>query len=227
MRLSAIAASTGALLLVGVVLTGCGGKGPTSSEARTELTTGSTPRTMAAAVIEHMDGYEPSAAAPPEGWRPSIRGIGAEVAFPIDDHSVHVIAGASPQLTEYRPDLCEQKDTQYLDGCVNLETEDGDPMRISWQRAVPEEDPGYVDVFVLRDHEVVMVAMYGTPVPADPREGGLPFDFGILRDIATDPGVGLRTSADLVEAGDAIDDDVWLDCYGEDNGTTCPSPESG
>ena len=182
---------------------------------------------MAAAVIEHMEGYEPSTAAPPEGWRPSIKGIGAEVAFPIDDDSVHVIAGASPQLKEYLPNLCEQKDTRYLDGCVNLETDDGDPMRITWQQAVPEEDPGYVDVFVLRDQEVVMVAMYGTAVTGDPREGALPFDFEILPEIATDPGVGLRTTAALVDAGDAIDDDVWLDCYGQDNGTTCASGGSG
>jgi hypothetical protein len=215
------------VLLAVAVLAGCGDDAPAASGDPVELTTESTPRTMAAAVIEHMDGYEPSKAAPPDGWRPGIKGIGAEVAFPIDDASVHVIAGASPQLKEYLPRLCEQRDARYLDGCVNQETADGEPMRITWQEAVPEEDPGYVDVVVLRDDQVVMVAMHGTEVTGDPRDGGLPFDFDILPDIATDPEVGLRTSADMVEAGDAIDDDVWLDCYGQDNGTTCPGDGSG
>ncbi len=109
-----------------------------------------------------------------------------------------------------------------LDGCVEENTDAGDRLVITWTELEPEEDPGSVDLAVIGSDQVVGVSMSGATVKGDPREeGSLSFDFQNLVDIAEDPGVGLTTTPDLIAAGDDISDDVWLDCYGQGNGTTC------
>lgn len=168
-------------------------------------------------------GVDPSAAAPlfPRDGVPADS-LGVEVALPIDGASVHVQTVVTPRTQVWDRLGCGSPENSSADGCEALETGDGAPMRLTWQDQEPEEDPGFVQVWVLRDDWMTSVFMDGALVHGDPREGGLTFDYADMEAIATDPATGLITTQEQVDDGAEISGDVWLDWYGQGNGYPPP-----
>ena len=188
-----------------------------------------TERALAAAVETHL-GREAVAAAPlfsGDGLPPGA--VGVELAFdrPVGDHAhVRVVVsapGADPDAQQLRSCRgmpatwdCEQ-DVVGATSYVLLR-----------EAGYPEEDPGLVGAVGRRDGVVVLATAHGPFVPAVGDEGEAD-DVAqtqeladLLRAVVTDPAVGLRTSEHYEEAGAAIEDDRWLDWYGQGNGASEP-----
>lgn len=115
-----------------------------------------THRALAAATFDAFPDETPVAAAPlaPRDGVPADS-LGVEVAFDAErGDNVHVTVVVSPRVQMYDRSDCES-DEPTDGGCVETETDDGDPLRLSWQELAFESDPGYVSVLVRRDDEVV------------------------------------------------------------------------
>lgn len=212
------------LLLLGAAA--CGedqpvGDGPTA--------VATTERALAAAVETHL-GREAVAAAPlfaGDGLPPGA--VGVELAFdrPVGDHThVRVVVsppGADPDAKQLR--TCRGQPTtweceQDVDGATSYV--------LLREAGSPEEDPGVIAAVGRRDDVWVVVTAYGPLVPYADGEGDAD-DVeqseelaDLARALVTDPAVGLRTSAAYAEAGREIDDDRWLDYYGQGNGAQEP-----
>lgn len=115
----------------------------------------------------------------------------------------------SPRAPEY---VCDGDEMQDSAGCEETTTGDAAELPLAWGAFAPEEDPGYISTDVRRDDLVVSVFYDGEEIPEDLRDSGLAGLADDLVALATDPAVGVKTTAAYAEAGTAIDD-VMLDWY--------------
>lgn len=224
-----------AVLLGPAVLLGaasCTDDDPSSAPGGDPTAVVATERALAAAVETHLR-REAVVAAPlfvgdglPEG------AIGVELAFdrPVGDHA-HVRVVVSPPGVDRDAERLEScRATQPNWGCEEDVVEATSYVLVS-QAGHPEEDPGLVMAVGRRDDVVVRATAYGPLVPdADGAGEGVEADdvqqsgelADLLRAVVTDPAVGLRTSEHYEEAGAAVDDERWLDWYGQGNGASEP-----
>ena len=93
-----------------------------------------------------------------------------------------------------------------VEPCADLPSAGGASVRLAWERAVPEEDPGYVLVRVDRPHEVAYVLYAGPAIKGDPRKQELPVSVDQLVALATDPWLRLRTAPEAITAGTELED---------------------
>ena len=88
-----------------------------------------------------------------------------------------------------------------LDGCAEL---DGGNV-LFWEEQQPEEDPGVVYLVARREGDVaVLTFLSGPSVTGDPRELDLAIGVDELADLVADPRIDLRTTADVVRAGESL-----------------------
>ena len=96
-----------------------------------------------------------------------------------------------------------------------------------YEAGYPEEDPGVVLAWSIREDVVVWAYAHGPFVVPDDAGGprAEAEELGqTLVAVVTDPGVGWRTSGEYVEGGQEIcEGDDWRRWFGEGNGT--PEPE--
>lgn len=213
------------LLLLGAAA--CGedqpvGDGPTA--------VATTERALAAAVETHL-GRPAHAAAPlftGDGLPEGALGVELTVDRPVGDRThVRVLVvppeAATRDVTQLRS--CRGEPRTWT--CEQDEA--GDTSYVLLREAgSPEEDPGVIAAVGRRDDVWVVVTAYGPLVPYADGEGDAD-DVeqseelaDLARALVTDPAVGLRTSAAYAEAGREIDDDRWLDYYGQGNGAQEP-----
>lgn len=183
---------------------------------------GATPQALAAAVLAHHEA-EPVAVAPvfgDERLRPDD--LAVELAFdrPEGDNS-HVRVVLSDRLPYGRDeDPCAGPWV-----CLDV-SEDGVDGTLLYEAGYPEEDPGVVVAWSVREEGVVWAYAYG-PFVAPDDEGGpgaAAEELGeTLAAVVTDPAVGRRTSEEYAEAGQEIcEGDDWLRWYGDGNGSPRP-----
>lgn len=91
--------------------------------------------------------------------------------------------------------------TSHRDSCVDL---DGGGTMV-WSLFDPGEDPGHVQVTVVRGETTVQVALYGALLTEDPRTAELPVDLDDLVDAAQDPRLDSTTSPEVVDAAEQLD----------------------
>ena len=206
-----------ALLLA--TTTGCSGAG--SGEAAEGGR--ATPQALAAAVLAHH-GEDPVAVAPVFGDERLRRGdLAVELAFdrPEGDND-HVRVVLSDRLPYGRDDE---------DPCAGpwqclAVGRDGVEGTLLYEAGYPEEDPGVVVAWSVREDGVVWAYAYG-PFVAPDDEGGPGAEAEALGEtlaaVVTDPGVGRTTSGEYLEAGREIcDGGAWLRWYGDGNGAPQP-----
>ncbi|SFH75121.1 hypothetical protein [Nocardioides psychrotolerans] len=85
---------------------------------------------------------------------------------------------------------------------------------------MPEEDPGYVSVGLVRDDEVVVAGYSGPDIEGDPREADLPIPVSALEELVQDPRVSVTSDQEVVDAGEEVED--WEG--GEAPYTSDPTP---
>lgn len=85
--------------------------------------------------------------------------------------------------------------------CVDL----GGGAHLRWDERVPEEDPGAVLVVLQRPAEDVLVLSSGPDITGDPRDLDLEVSVDDLEAIARDDRLHLRTTQDVVTAGDDLE----------------------
>ena len=224
-----LAVLPGAVVLLGAA--SCADDDPSSAPGGDPTAVVATERALAAAVETHL-GREAVAAAPLFRGDGLPRGAaGVELSFdrPVGDHThVRVVVstpGADPDAKQLRscrgmPTMweCEQ-DVVGATSYVLLR-----------EAGYVGEDPGLVGAVGRRDGVVVLATAYGPVVPPAGGEGEAEADdvaqseelADLLRAVVTDPAVGLRTSEHYEEAGASIEDDRWLDWYGQGNGASEP-----
>ncbi|MCM3516521.1 hypothetical protein [Nocardioides sp. P86] len=213
-----------ATLTLTVALTACGGGAGPADRSDDERPTAeaTTPRALAAAVIDHVG--RPASAAAPLFRRDGVPSgaLGVEVAFPDDRGiSTHVRVVVSRRTEAFERFTCNSRATRFATGCEES-SPGGVRTALSWEAGYPEEDPGSLSVAGLHDGWTVTISSHGPFFEEELGDERALADR--LVDLAADPAVGFRTSASYVEAGAAIGDDVWLDYYGQGNGYP-PPPE--
>ena len=83
---------------------------------------------------------------------------------------------------------------------------DSGRLTLSWAEEEPEEDPGYVEVYLQRGTETVEVIWAGDVITGDPRDQDLFITVDTMEQIAQDPRISMTTSPEVVDAGDALAD---------------------
>ncbi len=131
--------------------------------------------------------------------------LGADLGFPADDD--HPRATLRVTLMRQKPQIfCQQ------DQCHHRDTETGS-LWLSWTLVEPEEDPGAVNVTLVRPDESVVVHYSGDDITGDPRGLDLPITVEQLEEIAQDPRLTFTTTEEIVAAGEALGG--WGDSYDE------------
>ena len=215
-----------ALLTAGaLLLSGCGSDAATGSDPDPAETT---PPDLAAAVVAHYD--EPLVAAAallPDEFEEllSEETLAVELAFdrPEGDNT-HIRVVVSPDDpfagTEYGFADCSVFE------CEDISA-DGVEATLLYENGAPEEDPGLVAAIADWGDRFVFVRAYGPFVPIKPDD--LEQDAEVMAlgeavaQIATDPAVDFRTSAEYADGGEELcAGDDWLDWYGQGNGSAKP-----
>lgn len=197
-----------------------GPDGPGSGSGEVEVT----PQALAAAVLAHTD-EDPVAVAPvfgDERLRPDDLAVELALDRPEGDNA-HVRVVVSDRLPFRREDEdpcagpweCRDVGVDGVDGTLLYEA------------GYPEEDPGSIVAWSVREEGVVWGYAYGPFVEPDD-EGGPGAEAEALGEllaaVVTDPGVGPTTSAAYAEAGrEVCAGGAWLRWYGDGNGA--PRPE--
>ncbi|MBF4163690.1 hypothetical protein [Nocardioides acrostichi] len=202
-------------LAVPLVGSACGGD-PTAVGG----STAASPQALAAAFIEHY-GHDPVAVAPltPTDWQMNGAELGVEMAFRAEDGDnthVRVTSGRGTAPRDEGEDPCH-----YLE-CDDVSTDDTRATLI-WEPGDPEEDPGVIVARGQRSDQYLVVYANG-PLVTQKHDTRELTELGeAVAATATDTGAGLTTTRAYAEAGNAIPDGVWLDWYGQGNGS--PKPE--
>jgi hypothetical protein len=195
------------------------GSGSGSGSGEVEVT----PQALAAAVLAHTD-EDPVAVAPVFGDERLRRDdLAVELAFDRpegDNDHVRVVLSDRLPFGRDEQDLCAGPWT-----CLDV-GHDGVEATLLYEAGYPEEDPGIVLAWSVREDGVVWAYAYG-PFVAPDDEGGPGAEAealgGTLAAVVTDPGVGWTTSAEYAEAGrDVCDGGAWLRWYGDGNGAPQP-----
>ncbi|MBA3232892.1 MAG: hypothetical protein H0T17_02940 [Propionibacteriales bacterium] len=223
--LGAAAVSVLAVAGVGYVV----GTGPFDSDATGPADPGpsavvqrepATPRGLAAAVMTHID-VAPAAVGGQENDETTSGSTGAEslfadLAYDLVGDRVELMAAVTPNPDAWSDMGCDAG-ASGLTGCRLFVLADGSPAMVGVLADAGSgagDHFGYVVVAVKRDDQIVAV-VETTPsaFAIDPEtptaQWDLPVDVAVLTEIASDPLVGLSTSADLNAAGEAIEG--WQD----------------
>ena len=213
------------LTATALLLAACGSDAATVGEPDTAE---ATPPSLAAAVVAHYD--EPLVAAAallPDEFEELLSEdtLAVELAFdrPEGDNT-HVRVIVSPDDpfagTEYEFPDCSVFE------CEDIST-DGVEATLLYENGHPEEDPGVVAAIADQGDHVVLVRAYGPFVPVE--RDDLEQDDEVMAlgeavaEIATDPAVGFRTSAEYADGGEEIcAGEDWLDWFGQGNGYPRP-----
>lgn len=201
------AALVTAVVAATVLVAGCGGS-PTTAPADHRLPPPGqrvplTDRAAAAIALEHLPG-DPSSTAETflDGQDPDGT-VAAEVRYPDGDAQsdgdlVRVAVHPGPPGLDLCPDFgeCEEVDTDVA----------GARAYVYWEREAPEEDPGVVAVYLVRDGEASYVYQSGERITGDPRDLDLRVTVDDMLAVVEDPWLVLATSPDAVTAGEELDD---------------------
>lgn len=129
--------------------------------------------------------------------------VGAIVNFDSDVLTLHGVATRDRSV--FRQSRCDAPD-DVRDGCRQRRLEDGSVLRVTWQKAMPEEDPGVVSLLHRRDDQITVLGVSGPEITGDPASmEDLPVAFDDLVDLVTDPAFGMRTSQRYVDEGEAFE----------------------
>jgi len=90
-----------------------------------------------------------------------------------------------------------------VDGCEQSSV-DGHKLVLAWEEEVPEEDPGYVNVTVVRGNQAISVLWSGDTIKGDPRKQHLAISIKQMEEVARDARLGLTTSQAAIDAGKAL-----------------------
>lgn len=125
--------------------------------------------------------------------------LGGDIRFDYDGESDGDLLRVLASPGEPELDPCELGAD-----CATQETDAG-VVTIAWEEEVPEEDPGFVAVSLQRGSEYLRVLLAGPAITGDPTDLDLAVSVDDLVAIVTDPRFGLRTTQEMVEAGEALD----------------------
>lgn len=185
---TALAAVTGLIGLAACGSTQAGAAGTAGEEPIT-------PQAIAAVTLDHL---------PPDPTflrRADREGtaVAAEIRYgsDFDGDVVYVGVGESTEATP-----CDDDRNA---GCETSDLDVG-TLYLAWEDVEPEEDPGIVEVLLRRDDgQDVSVVYAGDDITADPRTLDLSVTVEQMTDVVTDPRLGLTTSQDVIDAGEALE----------------------
>lgn len=193
------------LLLLALVLAGCGGDPDTAEDTSGRGDVALTPRALAWLTAEHL-GTPDSATADDDLEELGDDTVGTELRYGTtgeydgDAVNVGVTRALPPELLD-----CDAPDNDYLDGCEEI----ADGVLLQWQEEEPEEDPGVLYVLVTKDDVSVVVLQSSEPITGDPREVDLTISVDDMVELAQDPRVDLSTTQEAVDQGGRLD--YWSD----------------
>lgn len=178
-----------------LVVAACG----SGSGAATTGTIPITQRAIAAIALSHLptdttsreatytDNHDPSGA------------LGADLRYGDDGESDGGLLRVfiTPKVSR-KP--CE---AEHLDGCATR-TVKGGKLILSWAKEEPEEDPGFVNVTMVRNGQEIQVSWSGDTIKGDPRTQHLRMSIKQLEAIAQDRRLGLTTSRAAINAGKVL-----------------------
>ncbi|WP_134741614.1 hypothetical protein [Nocardioides sp. 503] len=96
-------------------------------------------------------------------------------------------------------------DDASFEGCFSRSVPEG-TLTVAWDETVTDEDPGRVMVELAADDRLVYAIYSGPTVTGDPRAQARPVSVSTLEAIARDHRLAFRTTRQVVEAGEAIED---------------------
>jgi hypothetical protein len=185
-----------ALVLAGLfTLAGCG----EGSEAQKGGNIPITQRAIAAVALEHLPtNTTPREATYTDNHDPK-GALGADLRYHGDGESDGGLLRVfiSPKVDKHP---CPG---EYLDGCETRSVPGG-TLVLTWQKEEPEEDPGFVDVTMVRDGQETRVSWFGDTIKGDPRKQHLMISVKKLQQVAQDPRLRRTTSQDAIDAGKAL-----------------------
>ncbi|MGI8433540.1 MAG: hypothetical protein ACR2LE_02185, partial [Nocardioidaceae bacterium] len=183
-----------------------------------------TPRGLAAAVMSHIDGPELFGAAggyithsgeqvtSPDGTDTLMVKLG----YTFGDESRYIVSGAvSTDPDNMSVDVCA--DASAHETCTQHTLSDGTEVGTIQETPTGGNGPEVITVVVVRSDQVIAITL----LPASAPSGQLPLSPAELEAIATDPLVGVQTSAAMNQLGEDIS--LW----GKDPFTTVTRGEAG
>lgn len=180
----------------------------TVSQAPTEP---STPRSLAAVAMSHID-LEPFVVGTDGGESPKGQ-VTSGLGYKTDGGNAELQLAATPNLQGWdMQQACEPGDDQsVVETCERHTLDDGGRMVTVAERVSADTGPGaYIVVVIIErpgELTAVIETMRGTRSDADVpvAQADLPVDIATMQDIATDPRFGLTTDPEAIRQGEAID----------------------
>jgi hypothetical protein len=185
-----------ALVVVGLVaLSACG----TGSDAEKSGDIPITQRAIAAIALEYLPAGTTTREATYTDNHDPKGALGADLRYAGDgeDDGGLLRVFITPKV-EKKP--CAD---QASDGCT-VRNVDGGKLVLSWATEEPEEDPGFVDVTMIREGQETQVSWSGDTIKGDPRAQHLRISITRLEAVAQDKRLGLTTSQEAIDAGKGL-----------------------
>ena len=184
--------------------------GPANGTVSQAPTEPSTPRSLAAVAMSHID-LEPFMVGTDGGDQPEGQ-LSAGMGYKTTDGNAELQLAATSNLDGWDPQaICEPSGPEIvIEACERKVLDDGGEMVTLAQRGRQGTPQYFVIVAVKRPGELVAViettqrAVANTEAPVE--EWGLPVDVDTMRAIVTDPRFGLTTDAEAIRQGGAIED---------------------
>jgi hypothetical protein len=185
-----------ALVVVGLVALSACGSG-SDAEKSGEIPT--TQRAIAAIALDHLPTKTTTREATYTDNHDPKGALGADLRYAGDGESDGGL------LRVFITPKVEKKPCggQTLDGC-SIRSVEGGKLVLSWATEEPEEDPGFVDVTMIRDGQETQVSWSGDTIKGDPRKQHLTISITQLEAVAQDKRLALTTTQDAIDAGKAL-----------------------
>jgi hypothetical protein len=198
MRSTRRAGSLGVAMSALLIVTACGSDVGDRQAGRAG-TIPITQRAIAAVALEHVSTSTTSRAATYTDNHDPKGALGADLRYGGDGENDGDLLSifVSPRVTQ-RP--C---DDENLDGCTSRKVAGG-KLVLTWVKEEPEEDPGYVEVSMIRGGHEISVGWYGDTIKGDPRNQHLKFSVRKLEEVAQDNRLDLTTSQQAIDAGKSL-----------------------
>ncbi len=210
----ASAAAVAAITYVGIDqgIFGSDATGPANGSVSQAPTEPSTPRSLAAVAMSHID-LEPFAVGTDGGESPEGQVV-ANVAYKTEqgDAELQLATTSHLEKLDFRQACEPAGQGTVVETCDRQPLDDGGQMLTVAQRASAGEGPDQYFVIVAVEYPGELVAVIETTRGAisnaqgPVEQWGLPVDVATMREIVTDPRFGLTTDSEAIEQGEAIED---------------------
>ena len=185
-----------ALVVAGLVALGACGSG---SDAEKSGDIPITQRAIAAVALEHLPSKTTTREATYTDNHDPKGALGADLRYAGDGESDGGLLRVFITPKVQKAPCADEN----LDGCAIRVVKSG-RLVLTWAKEEPEEDPGFVNVTMVRGGHETQVSWSGDTIKGDPRKQHLKFSVKKLEELAQDKRLALTTTQDAIDAGKAL-----------------------